>query len=31
VDPNDVGAIQDWIKQNNPSLDQIESQVDAKR
>jgi Protein of unknown function (DUF1353) len=30
LDPNDVGAIQDWIRQNNPSLDQIESRVDAK-
>jgi hypothetical protein len=31
VDPNEVGAIQQWIRQNDPSLDQIESRVDAKR
>jgi hypothetical protein len=30
LDPNEVGAIQQWIKQNDPSLDQIESRVDAK-
>jgi hypothetical protein len=30
VDPSDVGAIQQWIRQNNPSLDQIESRVDSK-
>ncbi len=30
VDPNEVGAIQQWIRQNDPSLDQIESRVDAK-
>jgi hypothetical protein len=30
VDPSEVGAIQQWIRQNDPSLDQIESQVDAK-
>jgi hypothetical protein len=30
LDPNEVGAIQQWIRQNNPSLDQIESRVDAK-
>jgi hypothetical protein len=31
VDPADVGAIQQWIRQNNPSLDQIESRVDSKK
>lgn len=30
IDPNEVGAIQQWIRQNDPSLDQIESRVDAK-
>jgi len=30
IDPNEVGAIQQWIRQNNPTLDQIESRVDAK-
>jgi len=30
LDPNEVGAIQQWIRQNDPSLDQIESRVDAK-
>ncbi|MEN3370161.1 MAG: hypothetical protein V7609_2304 [Verrucomicrobiota bacterium] len=30
LDPNEVGAIQQWIKQNDPSLDRIESRVDAK-
>jgi hypothetical protein len=30
VDPAEVGAIQQWIQQNDPSLDQIESRVDAK-
>ena len=30
LDPSEVGAIQHWIRQNNPSLDQIESRVDAK-
>jgi hypothetical protein len=30
VDPSEVGAIQQWIKQNDPSLDQIESRADAK-
>ena len=30
VDPNEVGAIQQWIRQNNPTLDQIESRADAK-
>jgi hypothetical protein len=30
VDPHEVDAIQQWIRQNNPSLDQIESRVDAK-
>jgi len=28
--PNDVNAIEQWIKRNDPSLDQIESRVDAK-
>jgi hypothetical protein len=31
LDPADVGAIQQWIRQNDPTLDQIESRVDAKR
>jgi hypothetical protein len=31
VDPNEVGAIQQWIRQNDPSLDQIEARADAKR
>jgi len=30
LDPADVGAIQQWIRQNDPTLDQIESRVDAK-
>jgi hypothetical protein len=30
LDPNEVGAIQQWIRQNDPSLDQIESRVDSK-
>jgi hypothetical protein len=30
VDPSEVGVIQQWIRQNDPSLDQIESRVDAK-
>src|SRR4026207_1212524 len=30
VDPSEVGAIQQWIRQNDPSLDQIESRVDSK-
>ena len=30
LDPNEVGAIQQWIRQNNPTLDQIESRADAK-
>lgn len=30
VDPGEVGAIQEWIRQNDPSLDQIESRADAK-
>ena len=30
VSPDDVGAIQQWIKQNDPSLDQIESKADGK-
>jgi hypothetical protein len=30
LDPNEVGAIQQWIRQNDPTLDQIESRVDAK-
>ena len=30
VGPNDVNAIEQWIKRNDPSLDQIESRVDAK-
>jgi hypothetical protein len=30
LDPNEVGAIEQWIRQNNPTLDQIESRVDAK-
>ena len=31
VDPNEVNAIQQWIRQNDPTLDQIESRADAKR
>jgi hypothetical protein len=31
IDPGEVGAIQQWIRQNDPSLDQIESRADAKR
>jgi hypothetical protein len=31
VDPNDVNAIQQWIRQNDPTLDQIESRADPKR
>ena len=30
IDPSEVGAIQQWIRQNDPSLDQIESRVDRK-
>jgi hypothetical protein len=30
LDPNEVGAIQQWIRQNNPTLDQIESRADSK-
>ncbi len=30
VDPGEVGAIQQWIRQNNPTLDQIESRAEAK-
>ena len=30
VGPNDMNAIEQWIKRNDPSLDQIESHVDAK-
>ena len=30
VDPNEVNAIQQWIRQNDPTLDQIESRADAK-
>ncbi|HEV2805022.1 MAG TPA: hypothetical protein VGW57_08850 [Chthoniobacterales bacterium] len=30
LDPGEVGAIQQWIRQNDPSLDQIESRADAK-
>jgi Protein of unknown function (DUF1353) len=30
VDPAEVDAIQQWIRQNDPTLDQIESRVDAK-
>ena len=30
VDPGEVNAIQQWIRQNDPTLDQIESRVDAK-
>jgi hypothetical protein len=29
VDPGEVDAIQQWVRQNNPSLDQIESKADA--
>ena len=29
VDPGEVDAIQQWIKQNNPSLDQIDSRAAA--
>jgi hypothetical protein len=28
--PSEVGAIQQWIRQNDPSLDQIESRADGK-
>lgn len=31
LDPNEVNAIQQWIRQNDPTLDQIESRVDGKR
>ena len=31
LDPSEVDTIQQWIRQNNPTLDQIESRVDAKR
>lgn len=31
VDPNEVGAIQQWIRQNDPTLDQIEARADEKR
>ena len=31
LDPSEVDAIQQWIRQNNPTLDQIESRADAKR
>lgn len=30
LDPSEVGAIQQWIRQNDPSLDQIESRADSK-
>lgn len=30
VDSTDVSAIQQWIRKNDPSLDQIESRVDSK-
>ena len=30
VDPAEVDAIQQWIRQNNPTLDQIEAKADAK-
>jgi hypothetical protein len=30
VNPSEVDAIQQWIKQNNPTLDQIEIRADAK-
>jgi hypothetical protein len=29
MDPAEVGAIQQWIRQNDPTLDQIESRVDS--
>jgi Protein of unknown function (DUF1353) len=31
MEPGDVEAIQQWIRQNDPTLDQIEARVDAKR
>ena len=31
VDPGEVNAIQQWIRQNDPTLDQIESRVDGNR
>jgi hypothetical protein len=31
LDPSEVDTIQQWIRQNNPTLDQIESRVDSKR
>jgi len=30
LDPGEVGAIERWIRQNDPSLDQIESRADEK-
>ena len=30
LDPSEVDAIQQWIRKNNPTLDQIESRVDSK-
>jgi hypothetical protein len=30
VDPAEVDAIQQWIRQNNPSLDQIESRAETR-
>ncbi len=30
VNPEEVDAIQQWIRQNNPTLDQIESRAEAK-
>lgn len=30
VNPSEVNAIEQWIRQNDPTLDQIESRVDAK-
>src|SRR5438477_1547706 len=31
LDPSEVDTIQQWIRQNNPTLDQIESRADSKR
>ena len=30
INPAEVDAIQEWIKQNNPTLDQIESKAEAQ-
>src|SRR5256885_2349862 len=30
LDPSEVDTVQQWIRQNNPTLDQIESRVDSK-